>query len=245
VVLPGALTLAVLTALVALRAFTWLDSAGRKKVYEELVKLSYQFLVIVLLGALITKLIDDARDRRAAQAEQVERQRNDEAQRRDRQRGYVRRLVNDSHGVDLARMLILANRSTETWSQQMNERIISSYIDLRDIGHDARTASASNDPIFLDWKPIQESIERMERVLKDLIDEYGEKRKELSELQLKAEKDRTLQEQLWKRLLALPYLGDLLAEEGEKYGQFRKEYQAALGAMRDNLAKPASNILER
>jgi hypothetical protein len=113
--------------------------------------------------------IDDARDQRASredeirqqddqQARKMERRRTQEAQRRERQRSYVRRLVDDSHGVEMARMLILANRSVKTWSEQMNQRIIAAYIDLRDIRHDQQTSIDSGHPIFPDWGKIEESF---------------------------------------------------------------------------------------
>lgn len=226
-----AVALSISAGVVAWRAFSSLADVDRDRVYVELVKLSYQFVVIVLLGALLTKFIDDLRDR------QVER-----TQRREQQRAYVRRLIDASHKVDQARVLIRANRSVKTWSEQMNQRIIAAYVDLRDIRHDMETAKISSDPIFFDWEPIRTSIKCMEEVLKDMIDEFGGKKKELSELQLQAEQDRSRQEEVWSSLLKLPHLGDFLIDDRvfgrtePAYDSFRDNYRIALTHMRIHLA---------
>ena len=130
------MTIAV--ALVGAVAFVGLDDVGRRGVLGKIAELSYQFVVVVLLGALLKKVIDDAQERR----------RSREAL-RDRQVGFIRRLVDVSHGVELARVLIRANRSVRMWTEQMNQRVIVAHIELRDIGHDARTAAT---PVFASWE---------------------------------------------------------------------------------------------
>jgi ABC-type transport system involved in cytochrome bd biosynthesis fused ATPase/permease subunit len=83
----AAALMAAVVALLAGAVFaTLLDEPGRRAVFGKVVELSIQFVVVVVLGTLLKKVIDDAQERRAAQAAHHQ-----------LQSGFVRRLVDASH----------------------------------------------------------------------------------------------------------------------------------------------------
>ena len=81
-------------------------------------------------------------------------------------------------------MLIRANRSVQTWSIQMQQEVIESYLALRDVNHDLVTAIQAGHPTY--GSEMREPISQVAN-LNDLILEFGENKKELSELQAAAE----------------------------------------------------------
>lgn len=224
-VLPAiAFALAIVLPLAAL-AFRQLGPLDKSRVYVEVVKLSYQFIILTLLGLLVTSSVEAVRARRA---------RFEEA--RKRQLDHLARLISLTQQVDVAKTLISANRSVNTWSGQMNERIIPAYIELRGLLHDQETAKRSKTPIFGSLS-IRELMAGMKDYLSGLVVEYSEHKKGLSERQLAAEKDRSLQDAVWIELQALQFLGDLVAD-GERYGDFRDAYVQAATEMRASLSLP-------
>ena len=209
----------VLAALVlGILAFRQLDEVRRDDFYGEVAKLSYQAIVIVVLGAMVKRAFDEAQDRNT-------RRERDNLRRAE----YIRRVIDASHTVELARTYIWANRSVKTWDEQMH-KIIAAYVDLRDVRHEVATVSSTDGSVFDDWNTVRHHVQNMERYLVALIDEYSKNKKPLSELQREAERDRSRQDEVWKRLQKLDQLGPFL--EGSGYGPFRNDYQEALGSMR-------------
>ena len=224
----------VAASLVGVWAFGRLGVEGKGSFYGDVARLSYQAVVIVALGVLAKRALDDAADRRKDAERRVGAEKREAELRIMRRSEYVRRLIDDSHVVDRARMLVRANRSVLTWSNQM-DNVIDAYVDLRDVRHDIATSEVAGDPVFADWGKIQEGVGDMEEYLGRLTDEYVQQKKPLSELQRLAEADRDIQEVVWQRLSGLAWLGDLI-ENGEQFGGFRRGYAAALAEMRRQLA---------
>jgi hypothetical protein len=228
-VTTAAVAMTIVVVLIGVAAWLSLDEAGRRGVFGKIAELSYQFVVVVLLGTLLKKVIDDAQERRVVLAAQ-----------RDQRAGFVRRLVDVSHRVELARVLVRANRSVKTWSEQMNERVIVAYIGLRDVLHDLNTAAAAGTEVFAGREKIVSEIRVMETYLKRLIDEFAARKKGLSELQREAERDRSRQDEVWERLCKLDCLGDLVSDTGAGYGQFRSAYANALTHMHGDVAQSST-----
>jgi hypothetical protein len=222
--LPTVIFAVCVVLLVLVVALILLDDAGRKSTLVEFGKLCAQFIILVLLGLLVTGSLDRLRAR----------ERELKATREQRE-SHVRRLIDLTHEVDLARLLISANRSVKSWSEQMIDRVIPAYTELRDLAHDQKTASAAGEPIFSFEAKILEDFQGMNGWLQALCTEFANNKKELSELQLKAENDRSKQDEVWARMQALPFLGDLV-RDGEKHGQFRAKYRAVLTLMRSEMA---------
>jgi hypothetical protein len=222
----GVVTVSMTFAVVLVGAAAWfsLDDTGRQAAIGKVAELSYQFIVVVLLGTLLKRIIDDAQERRRFQAAL-----------RDQQAGFIHRLIDVSHQVELARVLVSANRSVRTWSEQVNERLIVAFIELRDIRHDERTATAAGSPAFRSWERICPAIQTMETYLRQLVDEFAMHNEELAELQIQADRDQSRQDEMWERLRALPCLGDLVSDAGLRYGEFRSAYGNALTAMRSDI----------
>jgi hypothetical protein len=216
-----------ITAIIlAILASLFLEDTGRRNVIEELAKLCIQLVVIVVAGALVKKAIDDVQEHQARLVEAAE-----------TRRAYIRRLIDAAHLVDRARVLVLANRSVRTWSTQIEVAIIEAYVSLRNVRHDLVTAAQANAPVF--EMSIVEQIGEMVSYLQHLIDEFGEKKKDYSEAQIQAEKDRSKQPEVWKLLSELTWLGDL-TRDGEGYKTFRNAYNRALTEMRStHSARPS------
>jgi hypothetical protein len=234
---------------VALAAYGSLDQTGRSKVVEEVAKLAVQFIVIVVAGAFVKMILEDLQAKRKGDEEELREQaRRDQEDTRARQadwdelseikRSYIRRVLDARHRVDRAQMLIRANRSVRTWSIQMQGEVIEAYLALRDVNHDLVTATQAGHPVFV--AEIREPISRMANYLDDLIVEFGDKKKELSELQLKAEKDRRKQIEVWRQLQGLERLGDLI-HDGDGYRSFQSSCRQAVAGMRAGLtARPVT-----
>lgn len=225
-VLPIA-AVVVLAIAIAVGAFVIasLDNEDRQELWLEVGKLSWQAVVIVLLGFLLKAALDDSTARKARR-EGVDRRRSE----------YIRRLIDVSHKIECARWFIIANRSIKTYDIQM-QNCVAAFVELRDIRHDVVNDSVGGQQVFANWNDFQPAIEDMERYLEVLIGEYAENKKRLSELQIAAEKDRRRQVAIWREMNSLPSLGGLLA--GTTYGHFRDLYRDALSAMRDQSAPTA------
>lgn len=220
-----ATTIAIAALALGFFAFSQLDDAGRDAIYESVAQLSWQAVVIVVLGVLVKTAVEDARQRREqAQARLARRQQ------------YIRRLVDISHAVDLARTRIWADRSTSAWSTQLNG-VADAYVDLRDVKHDLQTAGDAHDPVFDDWQGIEDLIKKMIDYLNGLIEEYGKNKTSLLKLQREADKGMTDQSEVWDAMLRLPELKDFeYPDKNGAYSDFRDAYRRALAAMRSELA---------
>jgi hypothetical protein len=206
-------------------AFILLETDGRRVLMQEIGKLCAQFIVIVILGLMVTRRLDNFRENEA-----------DLRASRDRKESHVRRLIDLTHDVDLARLLISANRSVKTWSDQMSTRVIPAYTELRDLQHDHKTAVAAKQPIFVHETEISKGLQDMGDWFSALSKEFAENKKSLSELQRLAEDDRTRQDELWETMKLLPLLRDIVNDEGPRYGEFRKSYVTVLTIMRAELS---------
>lgn len=218
--------------ILGIAAYFNLDPERRIETIAEVARLSFQLFAIVIAGALIKLAIDNSKD-------WSERRK----QHRELQMAYVRRMIDASHLVDIARLQILANRSVKTWSQQ-NDKLIQAYVDLRDIQHDILTIAESSAPVFYDWEGIRPKLDLMVAYLGALIAEYGENKKRLSEVQRAAEAsslDRSerhlAQAKLWENMQQLHYLGDFIGtKHSGAQADFRSNYRSALELMRANVA---------
>jgi hypothetical protein len=229
---------------IAALAYLTLDATGQRNVREEVAKLSAQFVVIVLAGAILKLALDDVQAKRKQDDEDLREQvrKAEEARRArraqveeetDTRRTYVRRVLDAGHRVERARVMIQANRSVRTWSIQMETQIIEAYLELNGVTSDLVTAAEAGRRVFAS-DGAQEDVAAMTSFLNELIDEFGEAKKDLSELQLRAETDRKLQSIVWERLKSLPHLHQLL-EFGPSYDDFRASFERAVNVMRAEL----------
>ena len=222
-VVPAVTIALIVIGFTSVWAYLSLDVTGQQGVYQEILKLSYQFFVIVLLGLLVTTSLEAARERRAIMQAK-----------RDRKEHFVRSLIGVTHEIDLTRLLIMANRSVRRWDTQMNERIIPAYTRLRELHHDVETAGAADDAIFPNSDDVLDGLWQMRTYIKPIVDEFAEHKKKLAELQRQAEQDRSFEDRIWEEMLALPHLGDLV-QDGEGYARFRERYRQLLELLRSDL----------
>jgi hypothetical protein len=214
----AALAVAVGALVTGMLALMRLDGTGRSAFYLEVATLSYQAIVIVGLGAMVKRVLEEAR-------EKSNRHERDSLMRAE----WVRRLINASHSVELARTYMWATPSMQTWDAQM-DKVIAAYVELRDIRHDVATLTASRGPVFANWRATQGSVQGMEKYLVGLIDEYRTNRRRIAELEAGAEPSPGATATIWEGLEQLEELGGFL--RGEGYAPFRKDYRAALETMR-------------
>ena len=223
-------------------------------VYQDILKTSFGALAVGGLGGLAKLILDRHRTLEAAEADQ--RRRNEaaladerkareaaDAELRDRRYRFISILVDVSHDIDTAKLHIRANRSVKSWTDMVNERIVPARSRLGDMSHELKNWTDAGLAVFDQTRSLHEDIQGMDDYIKSLLDEYGENKQALGELQLKAEqaaKDKDLDareqllNQIWARMSGLPLLGDFV-DHGQKYGNYRSNYLAALLEMRKSL----------
>ena len=198
-------------------------------VHQEFVKVGFQAVAIGALGGLAKLTIDASRDREAKQNEL-----------RERRHQYIAAVVAASHQVDNARVVLRANRSVSTWTTIVTSNLIPARTRLREITHDMRNWTEAGLPVFdTSGGVIVRDLESMSRYLYALVEEYAEDKLSLGEEQRSAERAegqaRTeLLTKIWGKIKDLELFKDFI-EDGETYGQYRKEYLTVLSAMRSSL----------
>jgi len=145
----GALLFTLLVLVISIVAYLSLQGRERSSVVQEVAKLGFQLVAIVIAGTLLKLAIDNSKA--WSEAKQAY---------RDQQRSYIRRLIDASHLVDVARLQILANRSVRTWSLE-NDNLIKAYVDLRDLQHDVLSMPDQSAPVFVDWNLIRVRLDVM------------------------------------------------------------------------------------
>jgi hypothetical protein len=197
-------------------------------VLQDFMRTAYQALAVGLLGGLAKQLIE----RRAGQQKVA-------LALRDRRYTCIDALVSANHSVENARLLIRANRSVTTWTEQMNGSVVPARTQMRLLFRNLENWENAKPPIFKN-ACIKILAECMSDYLMDLINEYAENKQELSELQRRAEHadQRTRLELLnetWDRLQRLDLLGDCI-HDGDRYDRYHKTYLTALELMRRELS---------
>jgi hypothetical protein len=227
-------TIAVGTAVVAVAvtasvvlATTDID-ARWVPVLQNIVTVSFQALAIGALGGLAKLFFDGRHDREAKQGEL-----------RERRYRYITGVVEASHRIDNARLLLRANRSVRTWSDIVNNDVIPARTQLRQLAHDLRNWTEARRPVFSTSGPIADLLEEMYGYLGALVDEYAEHKTRLSEVQRSAEaangaERAALLGRIWEEMQALELFGDYIAD-GDTYAEYRDRYLQVLREMRSTL----------
>jgi hypothetical protein len=197
-------------------------------VLQNVIQTGYQALAVGVLGGLAKLWLDGRSRRNAAQAEL-----------RQRRSDLIRRLVAASHSVDASRLIISANRSVKSWTEQTNLSLIPARTEIKSISHDLANWKSANLPMFSETSAVQARLDEMTNYLTELIEEYSEEKSALSELQRTAGTNDAEREQLlgqiWRRMRTLHHLGDYLLG-GDGYGEYRHDYIESLRIMRAELA---------
>lgn len=244
--LLGAVTFSLALLVIA---FLSLPVAGQQKLWEEIGKLCAQFLVIVLLGLLVTGTLERMKSR--GEERQAARQ---------RQGDYIRRLIDLAHDLDQARLLIRADKTVDAWAEQMNVRVIPAYMELRDMYHDQMAIQATGKPFFRKDEDIIQDLKKMGWWFHAFCSEYS-RHKELFAVDqrnlLRFLRNYDDRRDLWPKLDRLPLLQDYLYDpnfdpepakerndpalsdlDTYHYEDFRAYYLDALTCMRMEFSKP-------
>jgi hypothetical protein len=122
------------------------------------------------------------------------------------------------------------------------DRIIPARSRIRYVIHELRNWAEAGSHVFDDLSGLNDHLEKMDKYLVTLLDEFAGNKQDLGELQAEAEaakgnrrkRDRLLID-LWSKMTSLEHSGDLI-KDGPRYGAFRQDYQDALLTMRKSLA---------
>ncbi|MET1089291.1 MAG: hypothetical protein ABWY04_19580 [Arthrobacter sp.] len=221
VVLAAAITAVILLAMDT-SEILWVP------ILQEIVKVSFQALAIGALGGLAKLLLDRRRDREA-QAKEL----------RERRHQYIAVVIEASHQIDNARLVMRANRSVLTWTTIVNNDLIPARTRLRQLTHSLRNWTEAGRPVFDNGEIIARDLEGMYHYLGDLVEEYAENKVRLSEMRRLAEvaegheRSRLLTE-IWDDIKDLKLSGDYLGDGG-RYASYRRKYLRVLGEMRSSL----------
>ena len=232
VVLIGTIALGAIVTTMAVTAAAILATVDVNPrwvpVLQGVITISFQALAIGALGGL-AKLFFDGRREREAKENEI----------RERRHRYINGVVDASHRVDNARLVLRANRSVRTWSDIVNNDIIPARTQLRQLTHDLRNWTEAQRPVFRTGESIADLLEEMYGYLGALVDEYADHKTRLSEIQLAAERttgaDRAaLLTEIWREVRSLRLFGDYV-DDGSFYAGYRGRYLDVLREMRSSL----------
>jgi hypothetical protein len=237
-------------------------------IYQDVLKTSFGALAVGGLGGLAKLAFDQRKAQDAAADEKLnaqetaaeEKRKEREAaagELRDRRYGFISKLVEVSHDIDTAKLVIRANRSVRSWTEVVNERIIPARSRLGDMTHQLTNWTDANSAVFARTEDIQKELHGMDNYLKSLLEEYGDKKQSLGELQLKAEQAKTtkpetrkqLLDQIWDEMKSLRFLGNLIELDPHpndgcpSYDAYRENYRQALLMMRRSLENAAQSTV--
>jgi hypothetical protein len=232
----------VTIAAIAVIAFSRLDSTGTARdwipVYQDVLKTSFAALAVGALGGLAKLVFDQRKAREVAAAEL-----------RDRRYRFISTLIEVIYDIETAKLVIRADRSVKSWTDMVNDRIIPGCSRLADMTQQLINWADAGLPVFDDTEGVAEELEGMNRYFALLLEEYGNNKQALGELQLRAEAAKTttqetpeqltreqLLTQIWKKMRALEGLGGLLRHKHDAgYLKYRSNYVGALLKMRRSL----------
>ena len=126
----------------------------------------------------------------------------------------------------------------------VNERIIPGCSRLADMTQQLINWAEAGLPMFDDTEGVAKELRGMNDYFAALLAEYGNRKQDLGELQLKAEEPKRTSQRTWEKLLAqiwnemkkLQFLGGLLSHKHPKsYNDYRSNYVGALLKMRRSL----------
>jgi hypothetical protein len=111
-------------------------------VYQDVLKTSFTALAVGGLGGLAKLIfdqykiaeaarVDELRRREAARVDERKAREAADTELRDRRYRYITTLVDVSHDIDTAKLVIRANRSVKSWTHMVNDRIIPAQSRLR------------------------------------------------------------------------------------------------------------------
>jgi hypothetical protein len=202
-------------------------------VYQDVLKTSFGALAVGGLGGLAKLVFDQCKDREAA-ADEL----------RGRRYRFISTLVEVIYNIETAKLVIRADRSVESWTDMVNDRIIPGCSRLADMTEQLSNWAEAGLPMFDDTEGVVEELRGMNSYFASLLDEYGNRKQALGELQLKAEEAKQTSQQtreqvlarIWNEMQELQVLGGLLSHEhDDRYRAYRSNYVGALLKMRHSL----------
>lgn len=210
-----ATVLAVGAVAIAIVGYVSLDADDQSRAVRDFPKLAFQFLLLGVLGVYVNFLVQRYRDR-LAQTEAASEFRKETAQ----------RLVDVTHRVRKAQLLLAIDRSPKTYDEQVRE-LIDVTMDLRAIGHESETRGT-----FTNRELIREAVGAMTCYLESLVYELRVSR-------------RRVVRAWWptRDVRDTPHLDELLAgvPPDPKESLFDQDYlahhQEALREMRDEIVE--------
>jgi hypothetical protein len=213
-------------------------------VYQDVLKTSFGALAVGGLGGLAKLIFDQRKVQEAAANEQRKEREAAAAELRDRRYRFISTLVEVIYNIETAKLVIRANRSVESWTDMVNERIIPGCSRLADMTEQLSNWAEAGLPMFDDTEGVAEELRGMNSYFASLLAEYGNRKQDLGELQVKAEEAKQTSQQtreqllaqIWKEMQKLHFLGGLLSHKhDDRYLDYRSHYVGALLKMRHSL----------
>ena len=240
----GLLALVILAVL-----FAGASEAQQDTLTVEVGKALTQFLVVVALGAGVKFLMDRYQD--TQQEHELRRQEREAEAARDRsfRQDIYQRLVQATNTLRRVPIMVEANRSTKTWSEQMLA-VIDVGLDLRMIKHQIYSGRDLPAPPFAEHRKLTYLFETMYHYTDWLAADFGDHKKDIGEFQRRAEHETlpleeraAMQDEVWRQISGLPTMADMLeTERAERAGD--GEVVARLGARRLSVRKQLDSALD-
>jgi hypothetical protein len=227
-----------------------------EELWTEVGKGLIQVVVVGVLGTVLTMVADLYRTKR----ERADKERDDARARVDKERDLERsraeaayefrmdkhrRLVKATNALRLIPIMIEANRSVKTWSEQMVAAIGVGF-ELRAIQHEISASAGTPFPPISETALIDTQFKAMLAYTQWLADDFRESKKELSNQQEWAEEKNLdvderarRQRAVWNAIITRPPVADMLGRApGEAAGEVSWDsYEVAYRAVLQELVQ--------
>ena len=220
-----AVTALVLASILLIALWSILNDNERSLVVGEMFKLTYQFILIAVIGGLISifakKIVDDQAEQTKQSAEDQRIKAREREALDELRNEFLRRIVCVGQTVRTSSLSVAAFRSARSYRDAMLE-ILKARSELALIIHEIGALDESKRDLMFDSKIVVDGINMMSTYIDGLSKEFCSVYKvKLSELQIEAEKDRSQQSAIWNELRKLKKFGPLINYD-QDFGEKRK-----------------------
>ncbi len=191
------------------------DADLKESAKLEFLKILLQLLLLTALGTIVKIILENYNEAKKKAEIELERNKEKEIERSQYFNSLRKDLINSIQNVRRSRSIIIANKSAKTYGEQMKE-IMDAKFEVSDLKEEIANSEYSiKNSLKLESK---KALNGIEKYISNLIIEYRENYKDLSETQINAPNE------VWSKLYDLQYLKGFL-QTNEK-GTYQKEFLA-------------------
>lgn len=210
-----AVTALIVAVILLIVLWSNFDGEQRNLAIGEMFKLTYQFIIIAVIGGLISiftkKIVDDQTEKSKQNAEDQRKKARERKALDELRKEFLRRVVHVGQTVRTKSLTVAAFQSASSYRDAMLE-ILKARSELALITHEiGALGKEKRDLMVNDSGKVENGINQMSTYIDGLSKEFCSVYIiKISELQIEAEKDRSQQSVVWKELRMLKKFGPLI-----------------------------------